>query len=105
MASGRTDVTYTPQPGRRFVIEVKRCKAKAPPELVERDYLAQAANYRATGPPFGMLLVGDHSNHQVGYSDFGDREWITSYARIITEVPRLIVIGVLPIGRPTPSAF
>ncbi|MFF1918914.1 hypothetical protein ACFVYE_47070 [Streptomyces sp. NPDC058239] len=105
VASGRTDVTYTPQPGRRFVIEVKRRKTKAPPNLVERDYLAQAANYTATGPPFGMLLVGDHSNHQAGYSDFDDRVWITSYARSATEVPRLIVIGVLPIGRPTPSAL
>ncbi|MFD7978750.1 hypothetical protein [Streptomyces sp. NPDC059071] len=105
VASGRTDVTYTPQPGRRFVIEVKRRKTKAARELVERDYLAQAANYTVTGPPFGMLLVGDHSSHAAGYSDFDDRVWITSYARSATEVPRLIVVGVLPIGRPTPSAL
>lgn len=64
----RTDVTYTPQPGHRFVLEVKRHTKAYSHEGVERDYLAQAANYTATGPPFGMLLVGDHSNHQGGYS-------------------------------------
>ncbi|MFE2159946.1 hypothetical protein ACFW9M_19285 [Streptomyces lydicus] len=105
VASGRTDVTYTPGPGQRLVIEVKRRKTKAERKAVERDYLAQAANYTVTGPPFGMLLVGDHSNHAAGYSDFDDRLWITRYARSATEVPRLIVVGVLPIGRPTPSAL
>ncbi|GGP77325.1 hypothetical protein GCM10010265_64530 [Streptomyces griseoincarnatus] len=105
VASGRTDVTYTPQPGHRFVLEVKRRTKAYSHEGVERDYLAQAANYTATGPPFGMLLVGDHSNHQGGYSDFDDRIWITSYARSTTEVPRLVVVAVLPIGRPTPSAL
>ncbi|MFF7081254.1 hypothetical protein [Streptomyces lavendulae] len=105
VASGRTDVTYTPEPGRRFVIEVKRRKTKAERKAVERDYLAQAANYTVTGPPFSMLLVGDHSNHAAGYSDFDDRVWVTPYARSATEVPRLIVVGALPIGRPTPSAL
>ena len=105
VASGRTDVTYTPQPGRRFVLEVKRRKAAYSREAVERDYLAQAANYTATGPPFGMLLVGDHSNHQGGYSDFDDRVWIISHARSVTEVPRLVVVAALPIARPTPSAL
>ncbi|MEU5839186.1 hypothetical protein ABZ820_36780 [Streptomyces diacarni] len=105
VASGRTDVTYTPRPGQRFVLEVKRRTKAYSREAVERDYLAQAANYTATGPPFSMLLVGDHSNHQGGYSDFDDRIWITSYARSTTEVPRLIVVAVLPIGRPTPSAL
>lgn len=52
-----------------------------------------------------MLLVGDHSNHAAGYSDFDDRVWINTYARSATEVPRLIVVGALPIGRPTPSAL
>ncbi|MFF0484985.1 hypothetical protein [Streptomyces sp. NPDC004435] len=105
VASGRTDVTYTPEPGRRLVIEVKRRKTKAERKAVERDYLAQAANYTVTGPPFGILLVGDHSSHAAGYSDFDDRVWIARYARSATEVPRLIVVGVLPIGRPTPSAL
>ncbi|MEC4015485.1 hypothetical protein [Streptomyces sp. H27-D2] len=67
--------------------------------------LLQVYQATATGPPFGMLLIGDHSNHQAGYSAFDDRIWITGYARSATEVPRLIVIGVLPIGRPTPSAL
>ncbi|MGX1678173.1 hypothetical protein ACWIFK_08470 [Streptomyces althioticus] len=105
VASGRTDVTYTPQPGHRFVLEVKRRTKAYSHEGVERDYLAQAASYTATGPPFGMLLVGDHSNHQGGYSDFDDRIWITSYVRSTTEVPRLVIVAVLPIGRPTPSAL
>ncbi|MBZ6135450.1 hypothetical protein [Streptomyces olivaceus] len=105
VASGRTDVTYTPRPGRRFVLEVKRRKTAYSREAVARDYLAQAANYTATGPPFGMLLVGDHSNHRGGYSGFDDRVWITSCARSATEVPRLVVVAVLPIARPTPSAL
>ncbi|NML54765.1 hypothetical protein HHL19_18835 [Streptomyces sp. R302] len=105
VASGRTDVTYTPEPGRRLVIEVKRRKTKAERNAVERDCLAQAANYTVTGPPFGILLVGDHSSHAAGYSDFDDGAWITRYARSTTEVPRLIVVGVLPIGRPAPSAL
>ncbi|MEV7787603.1 hypothetical protein AB0O72_19765 [Streptomyces sp. NPDC088106] len=87
------------------MLEVKRRTKAYSHEGVERDYLAQTANYTATGPPFGMLLVGDHSNHQGGYSDFDDRIWITSYARSTTEVPRLVVVAVLPISRPTPSAL
>ncbi|MFH8736559.1 MULTISPECIES: hypothetical protein [unclassified Streptomyces] len=104
VASGRTDITYTPEPGRRYVIEVKRRLTTATPSGVEHDYLAQAANYTATGPPFGILAVGDHSDHRGGYSDFEDRTWIIQHARSPTEIPRLIVAGVLPIGRPTPSA-
>jgi hypothetical protein len=104
VASGRTDITYTPQPGRRYVIEVKRRLTTATHSGIEQDYLAQAANYTATGPPFGILAVGDHSDHRGGYSDFEDRTWIIQYARSPTEIPRLVVVGVLPIGRPTPSA-
>ncbi|MFF3403500.1 hypothetical protein ACFYW6_34015 [Streptomyces sp. NPDC002659] len=105
VASGRTDITYTPQPGNRYVIEVKRRLTSATREAVERDYLGQAANYTATGPPFGILAIGDHSDHRSGYSDLEDRVWIIQHARSPTEVPRLIVAGVLPIGRPTPSAL
>ncbi|MGW4599242.1 hypothetical protein ACWEOA_28685 [Streptomyces sp. NPDC004457] len=105
VASGRTDITYTPQPGSRYVIEVKRRLTSATPEAVERDYLAQGANYTATSPPFGILAIGDHSNHRGGYSDIEDRVWIIQHARSATEVPRLIVAGVLPIGRSTPSAL
>ncbi|WP_433211354.1 hypothetical protein [Microtetraspora malaysiensis] len=103
VASGRTDVTYTPQSGSRFVAEVKRRETRWSRQAVERDYLAQATNYTATGPPFGLLLVGDHSNHAAGYSSIDDRVWIARHARSATEVARLIVVGVLPIGRPTPS--
>ncbi len=103
VASGRTDITYTPKVGHRFVIEIKRRTSRCTREAVERSYSAQAANYTATGPPFGLLLVGDHSNHRAGYPNISDSVWVTSYARSATEVPRLIVVGVLPIGRPTPS--
>jgi len=105
VASGRTDITYMPQPGNRYVIEVKRRLTSATREAVERDYLAQAAVYTATGPPFGILAVGDHSNHRSGHSDIEDRVWIIQHARSPTEVPRLIVAGVLPIGRTTPSGL
>ncbi|MYS82030.1 hypothetical protein [Embleya scabrispora] len=105
IAGGRTDITYTPQPGNRFVIEVKRRESRSARETVEQVYLAQATNYTATGPPFGMLIVGDHSNHHSGYSDVHDRIWITHHARTPTETPRLVVVGVLPIGRPTPHTL
>jgi hypothetical protein len=57
--------------------------------------------------PFSILilLVGDHSGHKGGYRDIGDSVWIRPVARTPTETPRLVVIGVLPIGRPTPSAL
>ncbi|MEV4800414.1 hypothetical protein AB0K18_10395 [Nonomuraea sp. NPDC049421] len=103
VASGRTDITYTPQPGNRYVIEVKRREHRCSPEQVEQAYLPQATNYTATGPPFAVLAVGDHSNHDGGYSDVRDRVWIAQNSRSRTELPRLIVIGVLPIGRKTPS--
>ncbi|WP_415940098.1 hypothetical protein [Streptomyces sp. 039-1] len=105
VASGRTDITYMPQPGNRYVIEVKRRLTASTREAVERAYLAQAAVYTATGPPFGILAVGDHSDHRSGASDIEDRVWIIQHARSPTEVPRLIVAGVLPIGRATPSAL
>lgn len=105
VASGRTDITYTPEPGSRFVAEIKRRTAGWTRERVERTYLAQAANYTATGPPFGLLLVGDHSSHTSGYTSVEDSVWIIRHARSATELPRLIVTGVLPIGRPTPSAL
>jgi hypothetical protein len=103
IASGRTDITYTPQPGNRFVAEIKRRASKATRIAVERDYLPQAANYTATGPPFAILIVGDHGPHTAGYTSLDDSVWITPVTRSPTETPRLMVIGVLPIGRPTPS--
>ncbi|MBY8882900.1 hypothetical protein [Actinacidiphila acidipaludis] len=105
VASGRTDVTYTPEPGSRFVAEVKRRTTNWTRERIQKGYLAQAANYTATGPPFGILLVGDDSGHTGGYRSVEDSIWIIHHARSATEVPRLIVTGVLPIGRPTPSAL
>lgn len=105
VASGRTDVTYTPEPGSRFVAEVKRRDTRWTRERIEKSYLAQAANYTATGPPFGVLLVGDDSGHASGYRSVEDSVWIIHHARSATEVPRLIVVGILPIGRPTPSAL
>lgn len=103
VASGRTDIVYTPQPGLRFVVEVKRELDNAEPASVEQKYLPQAANYTATGPPFGVLLVGDHSDHRAGYSALDDRVWVAQCSRSATETPRLIVVATLPIGRPTPS--
>lgn len=103
VASGRTDVIYTPEPGSRFVAEVKRRESRWTPAKIEKAYVAQAANYTATGPPFGLLLVGDHGNHSAGYRSVEDSVWIIRHARSVTEVPRFIVAGVLPIARQTPS--
>jgi hypothetical protein len=103
VASGRTDITYSPEPGMRFVIEVKRHLSAWTSDKLEHKYIAQAANYTVTSAPFSILLIGDHSNHTNGYRDIKDSVWLCPYARTPTETPRLIVIGVLPIGRPTPS--
>jgi hypothetical protein len=103
VASGRTDITYTPLPGLRFSVEVKRHRSAWTASGLEDRYIAQAANYTATTPPFGILLIGDHSNHDKGYRNVEDSVWIRPWARTPTETPRQIVIGVLPIGRPTPS--
>jgi hypothetical protein len=105
VASGRTDITYTPEPGMRFVVEVKRHRNAWTPAGLEDKYIAQAANYTVTSAPFSVLLVGDHSNHKSGYRAVDDSVWIRHLARTPTETPRLIVVGVLPIGRPTPSAL
>lgn len=106
VASGRADVTFTPLPGSRFVAEIKwRTKQWETREAIERDYLAQAANYTATGPPFALLLVGDANDHSGGYRDYEDSIWIISHARSATEIPRLIVAGVLPTARQTPHAL
>jgi hypothetical protein len=102
-ASGRTDITYTPEPGMRFVIEVKRHLNNWTRNSLEKKYIAQATNYTATGPPFGILLVGDHSAHKSGYPDLADSVWTAQRTRSPTETPRLIVVGVLPIARPSPS--
>ncbi|WP_416960296.1 hypothetical protein [Streptomyces sp. Agncl-13] len=100
---GRSDLEYEPRPGIRFPIEVKRRTASSAPADVHTAHLAQTANYTATNVPFALLVVGDHSRHPGGYSAIDDRVWTTLHARSPTEVPRLIVIGVLPIGRNTPS--
>lgn len=106
VASGRADVTFTPQPGSRFVAEIKwRITPWKTHDVVEKDYLAQAANYTATGPPFALLLVGDASDHSGGYRDVEDSIWIISHARSATEIPRLIVAGVLPTARQTPHSL
>ncbi|MET8956799.1 hypothetical protein [Streptomyces sp. NPDC004533] len=106
VASGRADVIYTPEHGSRFVAEIKwRTTRWKTHETVERDYLAQAANYTATGPPFALLLVGDASDHSAGYRDIEDSIWIIRHARSATEIPRLIVAGVLPTTRPTPHSL
>lgn len=105
VGGGRTDITYTPQPGSRFVAEVKWRTTSWTRATIKQDHLAQAANYTATGPPFGLLLVGDYSGHSAGYRDIDDSIWIITHTRSATEVPRLIVTGVLPVGRPTPSAL
>ncbi|MFC7614265.1 hypothetical protein ACFQV2_12755 [Actinokineospora soli] len=103
IASGRTDITYTPGPGYRYVVELKRRDTAATREAVERDNLPQTTNYTATGPPFGILIVADHGPHTAGYTSLDDSIWITPVTRSRTETPRLILIGILPIGRPTPS--
>ncbi|MGC5382072.1 hypothetical protein ACPXB1_26725 [Micromonospora sp. DT68] len=103
VASGRTDITYTPQPGMRFIIEVKRHESKWTRDGLEAKYSAQAANYTATTPPFCILFIGDHSNHSKGYTSLQDSVWHTWLARSPTETPRFILIGVLPIGGFTPS--
>ncbi|MEU5565494.1 hypothetical protein [Micromonospora musae] len=105
VASGRTDITYTPSPGMRFNVEVKRHTSGWTAPSLEDKYIAQAVNYTATTPPFGILLIGDHSNHVSGYTSFDDSVWVASRSRTPTETPRLIVVGVLPIARPTPSAL
>lgn len=105
VAAGRVDVTYTPQPGSRFVTEVKWRTKSWDQERIRRDYIAQAANYTATGPPFGILLIGDSSDHSSGYRSVDDSIWIITHARSATEVPRVIVTGVLPTSRPTPSGL
>ncbi|MET9142079.1 hypothetical protein [Streptomyces parvulus] len=106
VAGGRADVIYTPDPASRFVAEIKwRTTRWKTHEAVERDYLAQAANYTATGPPFALLLVGDASNHSAGYRDIEDSIWIIRHARSATEIPRLIVAGALPTARPTPHSL
>lgn len=105
VGSGRADVTYTPQPGSRFVTEIKWRTTSWTQGSIRRDYLAQAASYTATGPPFGMLLVGDCSDHTAGSRSIRDSIWIITHARSATEIPRMIVTGVLPTGRPTPSAL
>jgi hypothetical protein len=106
VASGRADVIFTPQLGRRFVAEIKwRTSPWKTQDVIERDYLAQAANYTATGPPFAILLVGDASDHSAGYRDIEDSIWVISHARSATEIPRLVVTGVLPTARQTPHAL
>lgn len=87
----------------RFVIEVKRHLNNWTRNSLEKKYIAQATNYTATGPPFGILLVGDHSDHKSGYPDLADSVWTAQRTRSPTETPRLIVVGVLPIARPSPS--
>ncbi|MFD5200484.1 hypothetical protein ACFWM7_10100 [Streptomyces sp. NPDC058375] len=100
---GRSDLEYEPQPGMRFPIEIKRRTTPFTHNDVQTAYLAQTATYTATSVPFALLLVGDHSGHSSGSSHVQDRVWTTLHARSPTELPRLIVIGVLPIGRATPS--
>lgn len=46
-----------------------RCKNQ---DAVERNYLAQAAKYTATGPPFALLLAGDAGDHSAGYRGIQD---------------------------------
>ncbi|MFD3701121.1 hypothetical protein ACFWUZ_34200 [Streptomyces sp. NPDC058646] len=104
VAGGRADVIYTPAPGSRLVTEVKwRDKTWTRPRI-EQDYLAQAAVYTATGPPFSFLLVGDATGNPGGHPSIEDNLWVVSHARTTTEIPRLVVTGVLPTARPTPSA-
>ncbi|MGI5243121.1 hypothetical protein [Dactylosporangium sp. CA-139066] len=105
ISSGRTDITYTPQVDMRFVIEAKRHSNKWTKDGLEQKYLAQTVNYTATGPPFCILLIGDHSNHAKGYTSLDDSVWSAWRSRSPTEIPRFIAIGVLPIGRPTPSSL
>ncbi|KIF67132.1 hypothetical protein HY68_36075 [Streptomyces sp. AcH 505] len=106
VASGRADVIFTPQPGSRFVAEIKwRTTPWKDREVIRLDYLAQAANYTATGPPFALLLIGDASDHSAGYRDIEDSVWIFNHARSATEIPRLVVTGVLPTARNTPHTL
>ncbi|MER7179499.1 hypothetical protein ABT404_08440 [Streptomyces hyaluromycini] len=100
---GRSDLEYEPRPGMRFPIEVKRRTVPFTRAELHASYLAQTANYTVTSVPFALLLVGDHSGHNGGYPHVDDRVWTTLHARSPTEMPRLIVIGVLPIGRAAPS--
>ncbi|WP_158939236.1 hypothetical protein [Streptomyces sp. NRRL S-87] len=104
VAGGRADVIYTPAPGSRLVTEMKwRDKTWTRPKI-EQEYLAQAAVYTATGPPFSFLLVGDATGNPGGHPSIEDGIWVVSHARTATEIPRLVVTGVLPTARPTPSA-
>jgi hypothetical protein len=106
VASGRADVIFTPQLGSRFVAEIKwRTSRWKSQDVIRRDYLAQAANYTATGPPFAILLVGDASDHSAGHREIEDSIWVFSHARSATEIPRLVVTGVLPTARKTPHTL
>ncbi|MGW6574920.1 hypothetical protein ACWGAN_22535 [Streptomyces sp. NPDC054945] len=104
VAGGRADVIYTPAPGSRLVTEVKWRDKSWTRRKIEQDYLAQAAVYTATGPPFSFLLVGDATGNPGGHPSIEDSVWVVSHARTATEIPRLVVTGILPTARPTPSA-
>lgn len=103
VAAGRADITYTPEPGSRFAVEVKWRTSKWDRDKIKKDYLAQTANYTVTGPPFAILLVGDYSDHSSGWRSLEDSIWTFTHSISSTETPRIIVAAVLPTGRPTPS--
>jgi hypothetical protein len=105
VAAGRADITYTPEPGSRFVTEVKWRTSDWQQDSIKNGYLAQASNYTVTGPPFAILLVGDYSGHLSGWRSLDDSIWTFSHSISDTEIPRIIIAAVLPTGRPTPSAL
>lgn len=91
----------------RYRTEVKREFSNASREHLQSRYLPQAAEYSNTNVPFGQLLVLDLTPKKKagGTWRLDEVVWLATHRPDGALVDRLVLVGVLPANRLTPSGY
>ena len=106
VALGRADVV-TQFGSLRYRTEVKKEDRDVSLQHLEAAYVAQAAEYGNTNVPFGQLLVLDLTpkTDTGGSLRLDELVWVARHRPAGASTDRLVVVGVLPANRLTPSEY
>lgn len=91
----------------RYLAEIKKEDGDASREHIDSTYLVQATEYGNTNVPFGLLLVLDLTDKtsSQGTRRLDELVWVASHTPTGSTTDRLVVAGVLPGNRISPSAY
>ena len=104
IGGGRADVVFQHK-GIRLVSELKKEEYNCSFEHLEREYIAQGAEYQNTNARLGILLVLDLTPKDSGVGHITSQVKAVEVFRPGEQSPRNLVIVIVPGRRKTPSAL